>query len=88
MSASLEALAMAGADHTKFYRNIDEVDKFDPPYLFASSSEVDEESHEKDKCVLASLIAKGRSADEEEIKAELVLWAKTVVASVRKKFAY
>jgi hypothetical protein len=85
MSASLEALAMAGADYTKFDRNIDEVNEFDPPYLLAGSNGVDEESHEQHKCVLASLIAEGRSADKEEIKEELVLWAKAVAASVRKK---
>jgi hypothetical protein len=96
MSASIDALAMAGADYTKFYRNVDEVDKLDPPpYLWASSNEIDEQSSKREmreeKCVLASLIAKSRSddndKDKEEMKKELVLWAKAVAASVNNKFA-
>ena len=91
MSASIDALAMAGADYTKFFRNIDEVDKLDPPYLWAGSIEIDERSNKREmrgKCVLASLIAKTRSDDndEEEMKKELVLWAKAVAASVKNKF--
>ncbi|RWW16856.1 hypothetical protein GW17_00019235 [Ensete ventricosum] len=119
MGASLEALAMAGADYVDSAIDFDTLDEEIPPYLLAIDHEEDEPmDDEKKKKMGTSLeaiamagadyvdhaIDQGKECEDvkqidvgkkkkkemsgsEETKALLLLWAKMVASSIRRKLA-
>lgn len=78
MGASLEALAMAGADHAECDIDFETLnDQVYPPHLLMLKDGVKPKEGGDEWRV-----------DEEEMKARLVAWAKAVASSIREKFSH
>lgn len=102
MSASIDALAMAGVDCAKAAIDFDSDDDYIPPYLLARNQALmDEKMYGKDARHQGLTIEKEREAqnqdddlsfycelkgDEETVKKNLRAWAKAVASWLVKRF--
>lgn len=84
--ASIEALAMAGVDCDTVAIDIDALEKKVPPHLLACYYEDSDDDGGVGDDGGVREVALDLNGSEEEVKARLIVWAKTVARLVQEKF--